>query len=165
LFLDDHPHHPDFPHDARIRMTGRIQQEIRQSKPMALPVEAHLNLQRTATVLRDLIEAETTAVGGLKMVEYNVLRILRGAGDEGLNTEQVRERLMAPDPMLPAVLGSLANRGLVERKLQNRRISEEGLKALATLQAGIDSALAERFSRLSEAEVRTLIGLLERLRD
>lgn len=146
-------------------MPGRIQQEIRQSKPMALPVEAHLNLQRTATALRDLMEAETATVGGLKMVEYNVLRILRGAGDEGLNTEQVRDRLMAPDPMLPAVLGSLANRGLIERKLQSRRISPEGLKVLDALQARIDTALAERFGRLSDDEVRTLIGLLERLRD
>jgi len=146
-------------------MPGRIQAEIKQSKPMALPVEAHLNLQRTATALRDLIEAETSSVGGLKMVEYNVLRILRGAGAEGLNTEQVRERLMAPDPMLPAVLGSLANRGLVDRKLQNRQISEEGLKVLEALQTRIDTALAERFGRLREEEVRTLIGLLERLRD
>ncbi|HET7461476.1 MAG TPA: hypothetical protein VFJ82_09505 [Longimicrobium sp.] len=146
-------------------MPGRIQQEIKQAKPMALPVEAHLNLQRTATVLRDLIEAETSAVGGLKMVEYNVLRILRGAGDAGLNTEQVRDRLMAPDPMLPAVLGSLANRGLISRQLQNRRITHEGLKVLDTLQARIDNALAQRFGRLGADEVRTLIGLLERLRD
>jgi DNA-binding MarR family transcriptional regulator len=146
-------------------MPGRIQQEIQQSKPMALPVEAHLNLQRTATALRELIEGETSAVGGLKMVEYNVLRILRGAGAEGLNTEQVRDRLMAPDPMLPAVLGSLANRGLVDRKLQNRRISDEGLKILEALQSRIDAALAERFGRLSDDEVRTLIGFLERLRD
>jgi DNA-binding MarR family transcriptional regulator len=146
-------------------MPGRIQQEIKQNKPMALPVEAHLNLQRTATALRDLIESETAAVGGLKMVEYNVLRILRGAGEGGLNTEQVRDRLMAPDPMLPAVLGSLANRGLISRQLQNRRITDEGLQVLDTLQARIDNALAERFGRLGEAEVRTLIGLLERLRD
>jgi ribosomal protein S19E (S16A) len=146
-------------------MPSRIQQEIRQSKPMALPVEAHLNLQRTATSLRELVERETATVGGLKQVEYNVLRILRGAGQAGLNTEQVRDRLLAPDPMLPAVLGSLANRGLVERQVQNRRISDEGLKVLASLDTRIDAALAERVGRLSEAEVRTLIGLLERLRD
>jgi len=146
-------------------MPGRIQQEIKQNKPMALPVEAHLNLQRTATALRDLIEAETAAVGGLKMVEYNVLRILRGAGEAGLNTEQVRDRLMAPDPMLPAVLGNLANRGLISRQLQNRRITAEGLQVLDTLQTRIDNALAGRFGRLDGDEVRTLIGLLERLRD
>ena len=57
------------------------------------------------------------------------------------------------------------NRGLVERVEQRRRISAEGLKVLANLDTCIDAALAERIGRLSPAEVRTLIDLLERLRD
>ncbi|HSU15268.1 hypothetical protein [Longimicrobium sp.] len=146
-------------------MSGRIQQEIRQSKPLPLAVEAHLNVQRTATALRDLVERETQAAGGLKQVEFNVLRILRGAGPEGLTTEQVRDRMISPDAMLPAVLGGLANRGLIERIEQRRRISAEGLKMLATLDTRIDAALADRIGRLSPDEARTLIDLLERLRD
>ena len=151
---------------ARSReMSGRIQAEIKQAKPMPLAVEAHLNVQRTATSLRDLVEAQTQSVGGLKQVEFNVLRILRGAGPDGLTVEQVRGRMIAPDPLLPAVLGGLVNRGLVERVEQRRRISAEGLKVLANLDTCIDSALAERIDRLTPAEVRTLIDLLERLRD
>jgi DNA-binding MarR family transcriptional regulator len=145
-------------------MSGRIQQEIRQSKPLPPAVEAHLNLQRTATALRDLVERETQAVGGLKQVEFNVLRILRGAGPDGLTVEQVRDRMISPDPLLTAVLGGLANRGLVERREQRRRISGEGLKVLAALDTRIDAALAERVGRLTPAEVRTLIEMLERLR-
>lgn len=146
-------------------MSGRIQKEIRQVKPLTLAVEAHLNVQRTATALRDLVERETQAVGGLKQVEFNVLRILRGAGPQGVTVEQVRERMIAPDPLLPAVLGGLANRGLIERQEQRRRISDEGLKVLAALDTGIDAALEQHLGRLSPDEVRTLIGLLERLRD
>jgi MarR family transcriptional regulator, organic hydroperoxide resistance regulator len=146
-------------------MTGRIQQEIRQSKPMPLPVEAHLNLQRTATAIRALVEETTSSVGGLKQSEYNVLRILRGAGPDGLTTEQVRDRLLAPDPMLPAVLGALANRGLIERHEQRRTIAQAGLDALAALDQRVDAVLAERMGRLSEAELRALIDALERLRD
>ena len=146
-------------------MSGRIQQEIRQSKPMPLAVEAHLNVQRTATALRELVERETQEAGGLKQVEFNVLRILRGAGPDGLTTEQVRDRMISPDPMLPAVLGGLANRRLVERIEQRRRITDEGLKTLSILDTRIDAALAARIDRLSPAEVRTLIDLLERLRD
>jgi DNA-binding MarR family transcriptional regulator len=146
-------------------MSGRIQQEIRQSKPLPLAVEAHLNVQRTATALRDLVERETQAAGGLKQVEFNVLRILRGAGHDGLTTEQVRDRMISPDAMLPAVLGGLANRGLIKRIEQRRRISDEGLKMLATLDTRIDAALADRVGRLSPEEARTLIDLLERLRD
>jgi len=94
-----------------------------------------------------------------------VLRILRGAGPDGLTVEQVRERMIAPDPLLPAVLGGLVNRGLVERRDQRRRISDAGMEVLAKLDTRIDAALDERLARLSGDEVRTLIGLLERLRD
>ena len=146
-------------------MTGRIQQEIRQSKPMPLSVEAHLNLQRTATAIRDLVERTTSEVGGIRHTEYNVLRILRGAGEEGLVTEQVRDRLLAADPMLPAVLGNLANRGLIERHEQRRRISAAGREALAALDARVDAVLAERMGRLGDPELRAMIDALERLRD
>lgn len=147
-------------------MTGRILQEIQQKKPMSPAVEAHLNLQRTAVVIRELVEQTTAGVGGLKQTEYNVLRIPRGAGPEGLATDQVASRLMAADPMLPAVLGGLANRGLIERRDQGRRaISAKGLEVLAALDTRVDEVLEERMSRLSPAELRALIDALERLRD
>ena len=145
-------------------MTGRIQEEIRQSRPMPLPVEAHLNLQRTAAALRDLVENATQAAGGLRQVEFNVLRILRGAGSDGLLPDEIRARLLADDPMLPAVLGHLANRRLIARAEQRRVITDEGRAALSTVDAGVDAALAERMRRLSDPEVRALIDLLERLR-
>jgi len=44
-------------------------------------------------------------------------------------------------------------------------ITGDGLKVLDALRERIDAALAERFGRLGEAVMRTLIGLLERLRD
>ena len=146
-------------------MTGRIQQEIRQSKPMPLPVEAHLNVQRTANALRDLVEEVTSSVGKLRHTEYNVLRILRGAGSGGLNPDEIRKRLLADDPMLAAVLGSLANRGLVDRAEQRRVISKAGLEALSALDQRVDAALVERMNRLSTDEQRALVDLLERLRD
>ena len=63
------------------------------------------------------------------------------------------------------MLGGLANRGLVERHEQNRRITAAGQEVLAALDAGVDEALEQRMSRLTPAEVGTLITLLERLRD
>lgn len=131
---------------------------------MPLPVEAHLNIQRTAASLRELVEEVTTAAGGLRQVEFNVLRILRGAGAEGATVEEVRQRLITPDAPLPAVLGALANRGLVERGDQRRRITREGLDVLASVSAQVDERLAERIGLLGTQEVRTLIGVLERLR-
>jgi ribosomal protein S19E (S16A) len=63
------------------------------------------------------------------------------------------------------VLGTLANRGLIERQEQRRRITGDGLQVLAKLDTSIDAALADRVGRLTDDETRTLISLLERLRD
>jgi predicted transcriptional regulator len=145
-------------------MAGRIQQEIRQSKPMPLAVEAHLNVQRTAASLREMVEEVTTTAGGLKQVEFNVLRILRGAGEAGATVEEIQQRVITPDAPLPGVLGTLANRGLVDRAGQRRTITAQGLETLAAVSARVDEKLEERVGRLSPAEVRTLIVLLERLR-
>lgn len=145
-------------------MAGNLAHEIKQSKPMSLPTEAALNVQRTAAVLRDMVEEVTADVGGLRHVEYNVLRILRGAGPQGLNTEEIRGRLITDEPVLVGVLGTLANRGLIERGVRQRVISQEGLDVLARLDDRVESAITERASRLSESELRTLVGLLERLR-
>jgi DNA-binding MarR family transcriptional regulator len=145
-------------------MAGRIQQEIRQAGPMPPAVEAHLNVQRTAASLREMVEEVTTTAGGLKQVEFNVLRILRGAGAGGATVEEIHQRIITPDAPLPAVLGALANRGLVDRAGQRRTITARGLEVLAAVSARVDDRLAERFGRLDPAEVRTLIDLLERLR-
>jgi len=145
-------------------MTGRIQQEIRQSKPVPLALEAFFNLLRTTSKLRETVEESMSAEGGLKQTEYNVLRILRGSGPDGATQEEIRQRLLAPDPLLPAVLGGLANRGLIERVEQRRRISTEGLSLVDRVASHVDQVLTKRMACLSDAEIRSLIDLLERLR-
>jgi DNA-binding MarR family transcriptional regulator len=144
-------------------MAGKILQEIRQSKPMAPAVEAMINIQRTASVLRDVVES-ASAAGGLRQVEYNVLRILRGAGEAGLPLEEIRARLIFDEPALLGITGLLAKRGLTDRAGQNRVITAEGLALLATVERSVDSALEQRLGRLSSAELAGLVEMLERLR-
>lgn len=144
-------------------MAGKVLQEIRQNKPMAPAIEAMINVQRTASVLRDVVES-ATAAGGLKQVEYNVLRILRGAGEAGLPLEEIRARLIFDEPTLLGITGLLAKRGLTDRAGQNRVITPEGLALLTTVQRSVDAALEERLGRLSPAELATLVEMLERLR-
>ncbi|HYW06393.1 MAG TPA: hypothetical protein VE913_05520 [Longimicrobium sp.] len=88
-------------------MSGQVKKEMQQNKPMSQPLEAMLNVQRTATVLRAAVERVT----GLKHVEYNVLRIPRGAGADGLSVEDIRSRLLADAPMLPGYIGGMVGRG------------------------------------------------------
>jgi hypothetical protein len=141
-------------------MSGQVRKEIQQNKPMSHAMEALLNVQRTATVMREAVERVT----GLRHVEYNVLRILRGAGPDGLPLEEIRSRLLADDPMLLGYIGALAGRGLIGPEVTRRTITAEGLRVLADLDTRVERMVEERIGRLTSAETRTLIELLEKLR-
>lgn len=141
-------------------MSGRVQQEIRQNKPMTPALEAALNIQRTATVLRQEVERTT----GLRHAEYNILRILRGAGAEGLHADEIKSRLLTEEPMLLGYIGALAQRGLVAPGVQKRAITAEGIRVLAELDDRVVSMMETRMDRLSGGELRVLIDTLEKLR-
>src|SRR5687768_10825785 len=114
-------------------MTGRIQEELKQSRPIgSLEEEAFLNLQRTANVLQDEI-ADLLRRHELTQSQYNVLRILRGAGEHGLTASDIGERMITRDPDVTRLVDRLEKRGLVERwrcghdrRVVWTRISPEG---------------------------------------
>ena len=65
-------------------MTRRLQDEIKQTKPFrSLEEEVLLGLARTADAMARAGE-EVLKASGLTATQYNVLRILRGAGTAGL---------------------------------------------------------------------------------
>ncbi|HEX6909404.1 MAG TPA: hypothetical protein VF142_03365, partial [Longimicrobium sp.] len=79
-------------------MTGRIQREIKQSTPIgSLEEEAYLNVQRTANALADEV-GDLLRAHQLTPPQYNVLRILRGAGDKGLTASEIGDRMITRDP-------------------------------------------------------------------
>lgn len=145
-------------------MSGQIHEEIQQSKPMSVAVEAALNIHRTSTVLREMVEAVAQSAGGMRHIEYNILRILRGAGAEGASIDKIRERLIWEEPNMLGILGLMLNRGWVARLGHNRGITKEGLAVLATLDSQIDDVLNERMKRLPNSDIRKLIESLETLR-
>ena len=74
-------------------MSGKLQHELKKSKPFdSLEQEVYLNLQRTAEALgrgvTDLFKPH-----GLSPTQYNALRILRGAGSDGLPCQEVGQRM------------------------------------------------------------------------
>src|SRR3972149_8309817 len=88
-------------------MAGRLQAEIKQKKPFrTLEQEAFLNLLRTTdALLRG--QAKVLKSVGLSHPQYNVLRILRGAGPHGLACREVCERLITRDPDVTRLLDRL----------------------------------------------------------
>src|SRR6185503_1750926 len=116
-------------------MSGKLAKEIRQTKAFSSPAEeAILNIHRTAAVLTALF-ADTLKPFGLTEIQYNALRILRGAGKEGLSCQEIAERMITRDPDITRLVDRLASRGLVERARSEEdrrvvvtRITASGLK-------------------------------------
>lgn len=149
----------------------RLADEIQQRVPFAGPeVEAYLNLQRTADLLRR--EAvELLKPHGLSPTGYNVLRILRGAGAEGLPCSAVSERLVAHDPDVTRLADRLAEAGLLSRDRRARdrrvvilRITPAGLALLARLDPQTVALHRRQLSHLGESGLDSLIRLLEQAR-
>ena len=101
-------------------MTGKLKEEIKQTKPFSSDAEeVFLNLQRTSAVLGREFETLLKPLG-LTSTQYNVLRILRGAGSGGLLCRQIGERMITQDPDITRLLDRMEKRGLITRSRDSR---------------------------------------------
>ncbi len=153
------------------RAHSRLQDELRQVRPFhSKGQEAFLALLRTADVAKrrftSLFEAEEVT-----LQQYNVLRILRGAGDEGLPTLEIGNRMIERTPGVTRIVDRLVDKGLVSRgrRRDDRRrvwckITPLGLELLTKLDEPVRKADQETVKGLSEEEVDRLIELLDRIR-
>ncbi len=150
----------------------KLQEEIKQNRPFSsLEEEAALNIARTAAVLEhrkiDLLRAHD-----ITPTQYNVLRILRGAGEAGLCRNEVRDRLVALVPDTTRLLDRMADMGLLvrvrqtdDRRYVTTRITQKGLDVLAALDSPLETANKRWFEHMTEAELRFLIEALEKARE
>ena len=152
-------------------MPGRIQREIKQTKPFRrVEDEAFANLQRTADALMQGVAAALKPVG-LSPAQYNVLRILRGAGPDGLACRELGERMITRDPDITRLLDRLEERELVsrtrdraDRRVMATRITEKGLRLLKDLDDPIARLHTDQLGHLGDQRLRSLIALLEAAR-
>src|ERR1035438_4656517 len=96
-------------------VAGKLQREIHQTKAIRCPEEeAALNVVRTADVLM-LALGDVLKPHLLSATQYNVLRILRGAGDQGASCKDIGSPLLTRDPDITRLMDRLEERGLVTR--------------------------------------------------
>ena len=151
---------------------SRLQEELRQGPPFhSVYQEAALGLLRTADVLHRCFEALYEPYG-ITAQQYNVLRILRGARPKPLPTMEIAERMIERAPGITRLVDRLADKGLVSRERcpTDRRqvlceITASGLELLEDLDEPVARADDEMLSMLSEDEARTLVSLLDRVRE
>ena len=153
-------------------MRGKLAEEIKQTRPFgSLEEEAILNIRRTASVL-DQIVAEALRPSGLSNTQYNVLRILRGAGSKGLACQEIAERMVTRDPDITRLVDRLEARKLFERTRSREdrrvvvvRITPAGSKLLSSLDSKVESLPQRALGHLGRKRLRLLIALLELARN
>ncbi len=97
-----------------------LRDELKMTKPFkSVEEEAILSIARTAALIEHA-GAEALKPFNLTITQYNVLRILRGAGDEGLCRNEVGERLVTQVPDVTRLLDRMEAAGLIVRAAGRR---------------------------------------------
>lgn len=150
---------------------ARLKDEIQQKRSFSgLEAEVFLNLLRTADLLLRG-EAEVLKTGDLTFAQYNVLRILRAAGEIGASCAQIGDRMVTRDPDVTRLLDRLERRGLVSRSREQTdrrvitiRISKDGKALLDKLDKPVEARNRELLEHMGRDKLRTLNSLLEEAR-
>jgi len=151
--------------------TSVLRDEIKQTRPFSSPAhEAVVSILRTAAVVQRYI-SQVVDGSGITIQQYNVLRILRGAGSAGLPTLAIRDRMIEEAAGITRLLDKLETAGHVvrERSTPDRRqvlchITPAGLRLLTQLDEPVDAANDYALAMLDDAERRALVELLGAVR-
>ena len=150
---------------------AKLKDEIKQKSPFrSVHEEVALAMLRTA----DLVTLPMTEVlrkAGLSTSQYNVLRILRGAGSEGLPCGEISTRMVRRDPDLTRLLDRLEARGLVQRtrssadrRVVRATITDDARKLLESLDEPVEESLDSALAHVPKTQLRELVKLLEHIR-
>jgi DNA-binding MarR family transcriptional regulator len=155
-----------------VLTASRIQRELKQTRPFASAAqEAAVSLMRTADLIRRTV-AVVVEAQGITPQQFNVLRILRGAGERGLPTLEIAERMIEQTPGITRLIDRLEAKELVARArcTTDRRqvfccITRAGLALLTRLEQPLLEAEGDALGALSERELIQLVKLLDRTRE
>lgn len=144
---------------------GDIAKDI-NSKFKNNKVKALINIKYTANWLLSK-EIDYFKPFGISPQQYNILRILRGAG-EPTKVQVIKARMIERAPNATRLMDKLCDKNLIDRTRcdHDRRvvfidISKKGLTLLNEIDASIDIKFMDN---LSESEAEILSNLLDKIR-
>lgn len=145
---------------------------MKQTKPFKTPAdEAYVSLQRTADMMLRKF-TQFIKQWGISPTQYNVLRILRGAGPEGLCCGEISDRMITHDPDITRLLDRIEKLGWIERarstkdrRVVQAKISKKGLELLKQTDQPIEDFNQQASAHMSEKKLRDLIELLTQVRN
>ena len=141
----------------------------RPRQPASLEERIFITLLKVADALGQQAE-QLTRTAELTGTQYNVLRILRGAGPEGLPCRGIGDRMITHDPDITRLLDRMEKRGLItrERRKDDRRvvktcITPHGLALLKPLDQPMRDLHKRQFRHMAGTRLKTLCDLLEEI--
>jgi DNA-binding MarR family transcriptional regulator len=144
---------------------GNISKDI-NSKFTNNKVKALLNIIYTANWINSHQNAFFKPYG-ISPQQYNILRILKGAGDP-LKVQVVKDRMLERSPNATRLMDKLCTKNLIERiscpedrRVVHIKITNKGLKLLQEVSKSFNYDLLEN---LTEKEAMQLSNLLDKLR-
>lgn len=152
-----------------------LQRYLKQQRGFeSVAEEVFLTLQVLADRLMAPWAAYLRTAVDLTPVQYNVLRILRGAGPDGLWLCEIAERLVTRNPDVTRLVDRLEKRGLVRRQTDSRdrravrvELSDAGRDLIAPLDEKAREILGGEVRVVPAAQLEVvraqLAGLLDAL--
>ena len=149
----------------------KLENELKKKRPFeSLEQEADLNVLRTNDQLQ-IRFARLFRDYGLTPAQYNILRILRGEG-KPLPVLEIANRTITVVPGITGLIDRLEQAGLVhrERCKKDRRViyvavTEKATKTLRGLDEPVLALHEKLMGHLSQAELKELSRLLEKVRE
>jgi DNA-binding MarR family transcriptional regulator len=150
---------------------SQLAREIAQRRPFRSPsAEGIVGIIRTADIVKRRVE-QVLEPRKITSQQYNVLRILRGAGPDGLHTLTIAERMIERAPGITRLLDRLESRNLVERERRSDdrrcvvcRLTKAGAKLLMELDAPMDAEDERMNDVLTARQWKDLNHMLDLLR-
>jgi DNA-binding MarR family transcriptional regulator len=152
-------------------MSSGLQAELKQHKPFRSVIEeAFVSLARTAAVLEHSL-AQALKPYDITSTQYNVLRILRGAGAEGLCRNEVGERLVRTVPDVTRLLDRMEDTGLItrtrsgsDRRYVTTMLTPRGLALVNDLDDEIVAIHERQLGHVNSRDLKKLVAILEEVR-
>src|SRR5919112_236373 len=145
-----------------------VYHEIHQTKPFrSLEEEVYIGLRLPSQVMEGPWPRSPRRTEGTSPSQYNLLRILRGAGVEGRTMREIAERMINRDPDVTRLADRTVKLGLA-RRVRNetdRRVVElfitaKGRAMLSRLDEAVHQFLEQALAGLDQKQLRTLRDLL-----
>jgi DNA-binding MarR family transcriptional regulator len=144
---------------------------LKQNRPfVSLEQEVYLSILRTASELSYSVD-QFFRPFDITSSQYNVLRILRGAGTDGLCRNEISERMVTATPDMSRLLDRMEKAGWVtrERAADDRRqvstyITKSGMELLERLEPRTRDFVTRLFAGAAVSDLKTVLKVNDRIR-